>query len=259
MEQLVTQPSVIQLNWTRRVAYRDKPIRDILPFAIGGIILMAVSLLVGQPLLSIAFLALAGIGFLNYLRPRMRLRIDADSVLLLPETPLRNAMTFLSAIFFLMAAAAVAQVVVGSQPDLRLALVAAGLCGVAVLLGVMAVLTSGPVRISGTTVTLFGDRKFSIADDSFAVAAMPRGPPVVKFSHTSRSGARPVNLTRGQFGIDAETVAATLEHLRMWTRQGRIGTAAEIAAMLSVAPPQGLDVGQSVVIEVAVPNEAGTE
>lgn len=246
----------LTMTWARysSFVYRPNFFRLAVIFVIGSVGTV-VSLAIAVPVMAIVCAAIALIPVVLVIPQRRRVEPARNHVVVRRQPLLRNAALWLSAICGVAAVATVVAMATGSAQDWRLVISAAAFGCVAPILGFASYRDRGPLTLSSRGITFGNGARYTFGDDTIEHHDLSNKVPAV-ICESARDGVKTsTRLLARPYDLDFNTLMSTLEQLQTWHRDGRVASPAEIKAMLTVTPPDNVDVGQSVQIEALVEDD----
>lgn len=206
---------------------------------------------IGEPALAVVFIAI-GLLPVPILHRRTKLRVRSDHVAVFRQPFYGNWFTWLAFLMFLIVLSCVAEILVGDVQAWRELFVAI-LAGVLMTLSLRgAYRFRGPLRVSAHRVSLGDGRHFDLATDSIGIITPKQGVPGISITDSRNASSEPANIAPPPYNLDFDTMLSTFEQLQRWTTDGITASPADIHAMLTVTPPVGLAVGESVELTIPV-------
>jgi hypothetical protein len=196
---------------------------------------------------SAASLCIAGLSIPGFIRPRSKIT-SAGTAVRAHQRILRHPLFWWTLLFGLVAVFMWIDVADGDAFVRPVALAVVFTAAVPALV-VLAIRKRGRIEFTPHTVHFAGK---SIRLDAAHVDIFLNGQaPIIRVRQhpapDGTSGPR-VLITPRPFGLDPNTLASTLTQMVEWLDEGREASPDEILAMLTVDPPQGVPVGDSVAI-----------
>ncbi|MGC4960914.1 hypothetical protein [Gordonia sp. DT101] len=125
------------------------------------------------------------------------------------------------------------------------------------LLGVVSFRDRGPLLVRADGVIFGNGARYEFDSAAAHFSVLSNGVPAIEFIHTTGEASRRRRVVHRPYNIDFNTMLSTFEQLQAWHSHGHRVTPAEIKALLTVTPPDDVEIGESVLIEVPV--EDGNE
>ncbi|MGC5255900.1 hypothetical protein ACPXCG_06070 [Gordonia sp. DT218] len=237
-------------QWKRHTTYEvPRALGHMLALVLIGIVGIAVAIALGGNVLALVFVATALIPVPVVLRKRTKLRRAPQHLVLYRQPFYTNGWLWMTMVFAMMTVGVVGQVAVGATQAWRIALLAVPTLLGAALTAVLAYKYRGPLTLTATAVRSGSGRSVDIGTARIDFVSVEQGAPSIKLTPAS---GRPLVVSPVPYNVDFDSLLSTIEQLRTWNEQGRNTSPAEIEAMVSATPPDGLEVGESIALTVSV-------
>ncbi|GAA3709626.1 hypothetical protein [Gordonia hankookensis] len=245
------------LLWKRYTAYAYQPSRW---SAIGVVVLVVagcvVSIALSLPLIAFAFatLVLLPVAMLAPLRTKVIAQQRGVEVHRQPFYS--NPVILIALMSGLISAAMIIAIAIGYWQAWRLVIPAFGGLVLVPLLSVVSFKERGPLLLSADGVVFGNGDRYQFDSSAIAFTVLSNGVPAIEFTHSAAGySTRPRRLVHRPYNVDFNSLLSTLEQLQKWHHQRRPASPAEIKGMLTVTPPDDVEVGESVQIEALVEDD----
>lgn len=121
------------------------------------------------------------------------------------------------------------------------------------VLGVAGYRYRGPLTVSSSGITFGNGARHAFGDATIVVRVLSNGVPAVIFTTIHQGAQQESRLLARPYHLDFNSLMSTIEQLQAWHNDGFYTAPAEIAAMLTVSAPDGVETGHNIQITVPVP------
>lgn len=249
--EIVPDESAVQFVWRNYTEFSARANKiSLVAIAVIGIFVVG-----GAYFLSFLPMIFFGVGIALipiplWVRPRRQLRIVDRCVMAVGQPIWSNPAMWWTGVFTMITFAIVVQIVSGETQSWRLYLPAGAGLALCVMLGRYAYMNRGPIRIDSIGVAR-GDASLEYSSSEIRIETLSNGIPLIAI-RLSEPGGQSVRVDPRNYDLSFNGLMSALEQLRVWCLEGRHTTPAEIMAMLTIDPPEGLEIGQSVLLTLPV-------